>query len=179
MNKKEARSLVTELLTNGNTKTETFRQLAGKGVSDIYVAGLIASYADPKPRHQHRWLINTLLVITFVEIILAGLIGLWIALKISLLAGAIAAAPMAAMQALIFVGLVKSRAWAYNTTILFFITQVPRQLMGHLASPTGIIVFATIGITQFLFTWYVRKKLFPDFLFLAQGKVKDTYVFTS
>jgi len=177
MNKKEAHGLVKKLLEDGNTKMETFRQLVGQGVSDSYIARIIASYADPELRQQHSFLINILLVITFLEIILAGLVGLGIGLKVSLTVGLIASAFMSAIMFLFFWGFKKNKVWAYNLTILLSITQFPSQLKGFSADPTGTSVAMAIGIALLTFTWYVRQKLFPDFAFLSPKKVDGAYVF--
>lgn len=179
MNKKETQDLVTRLLAGGNSKTATFNQLAGQGVSDGYIASLIASHADPKLCERHGRLIKAVLIIAYVQMVITTLLGFAIGLKTNLTTGLISASAMAAFMYMFVWGFKRNKVWAYNVTILLAIIQLPNQLKEFSQAPIATTVWVLIAVAIFAFIWHVRKKLFPDFAFLAPRKVDGSYVFTN
>jgi hypothetical protein len=76
-------------------------------------------------------------------------------------------------------GFQNNKAWAYNVTIILTIVNLPKQFKGFMDAPLLNKIALLIGLALFAFTWYVRGKLFPDFLFMSPRKTGKTYVFSS
>ena len=179
MNKKEIQGEVDRRLSNGESKTLVFRLLSGSGINDRVLAHQIASYASPMLCQCHSKLILAMIVIAWVQLVIALLIGIVIGLKMGLLGMLIVTAFVGALAYLFVWGFSHNKAWAYNATILLSIANSPKSLNGFTETPILSIVSLLLGIALFSFTWFVRRKLFPDFAFIAPKKVKGAYVFSN
>lgn len=179
MKKKEIQEQIKLRLSNGESKSSTFQQLCGQGVSDRVVAHMIASYASQELCDRHSKLIDAMIVISWLQLAFAVLVSIAIGIKAGLAALLIITALLGAFAYLFVWGFTNNKAWAYNATILLSIVNLPKSLTDLSASPISSIIGLAVGVGLIAFTWYVRSKIFPDFSFIAPKKIKGTYVFTS
>jgi len=179
MNIKEIQVDINRRLANGESKSAVFQFMRDQGISDRKIARIIASYFDPQLGVQHARLIKAIIVIAWVQLALALLIALAAGIKMGLVGCLLLVAFIGAFAYLFVWGFTHSKAWAYNTTILLSMVNLPKALNGFTVTPIASSATLLIGIALLAFTWHVRSKLFPDFLFMSPKKVKGAYVFSS
>jgi hypothetical protein len=178
MKKKEIQAQVDLRLSNGDSKSSTFRQLSGQGVSDRVVAHMIASYASIELCNRHARLIDAMIVISWLQLAVAVLASIAMSIKSGVLAVVLITALVGAFAYLFVWGFTNNKAWAYNATILLSLINLPQSLTGFFATPISSTIGLVVGVGLIAFTWYVRGKLFPDFAFITPKKIKGTYVFS-
>ncbi len=179
MNKKEIKAQIEQRLANGEAKSTVFGRMSGQGVSDRKVAHFIASFADPRLCLQHAKLIDAMIVISWIQLVLAVLASIGIGFKMGSLAVLIIAALVGGFLYLFVWGFTHNKAWAYNVTIVLTIVNLPKTLNGVTEHPIATLIGSAVSVALLAFTWYVRSKVFPDFAFISPRKVKGTYVFSS
>lgn len=179
MKKKEIQAQINSRLSNGESKSSTFRQLSGQGVSDRVVAHMIASYASQELCNRHAKLIDAMIVISWLQLALVVLVSIAIGLKAGLIAVMLITAFTGAFGYLFVWGFTNNRAWAYNATIFLTIINLPKTLTGFSATPISSSIGLAVSLGLIGFTWYVRGKIFPDFAFITPKKLKGSYVFSS
>lgn len=179
MKKQDIRADIERRIAMGEGKSSIFQALKGQGVSDGTLAHLLASHADPKLVLQHARLIKGMVVIAWVQLVLGVLIGLSLALKMGSLAGLLIAAFIGGFAYLFVWGFQRSRAWAYNASIVLSIINLPKALSDVSTEPASSAFALTLGVAWIAYTWFVRSKLFPDFAVLGPRKVSGTYRFSS
>jgi len=179
MKKKEIQAQINSRLSNGESKSSTFRQLSGQGVSDRVVAHMIASYASHALCNRHSKLIDAMIVISWLQLALVVLVSIAVGLKAGLVAVMLITALLGAFAYLFVWGFTNNKAWAYNATIVLSIVNLPKTLTGFSATPISSTVGVALSVGLIAFTWYVRSKIFPDFAFIAPKKLKGAYVFSS
>lgn len=179
MNKKAIRAEVESRLSLGDSKTSTFRELSGKGVSDRVLAHLIASHASPARCMQHAKLIDAMIVLSWLQLALVVVLSVIMGWRHGFMATLIAAVLLGGLVYPFVWGFTRNRAWAYNVTILLSILNLPQCLKGIDSNPVGSAASLAITVGTIGFTWYVRSKVFPDFAFFSARKAKGAYVFSS
>ncbi|WP_321899886.1 hypothetical protein [Paraburkholderia heleia] len=177
MNRKDLRQKVDELISSGIPKSEVFSRLSGNDVGDRTLAYAIAAHIDPRRCEAHRWRIRILLVFAYVEVAFAFLVCLGAGMKLSPLAGLAAAIGGASLTFLFAWGFQRNNVAAYNAYLILTIGQAPNQLnnLSHAPMITGIRL--AIGVGMYAYVWTLRKRLFPDVVFIGPRKVDGVYVF--
>lgn len=179
MNKQDIRANIEQRIAEGEGKSSIFGALRGQGINDRVLAHLIASHADPKLIAQHPRLIQSMVILAWLQVALGMLASLHLALTVSPFAGLLAAGFIGGFCYLFVWGFRNSRAWAYNASIILSIINLPRAL-GDLATEPGSSLFAlALGVAWIGYTWFVRSKLFPDFAFMGPRKAGGLYQFSS
>lgn len=179
MKKKEIKAKVDALLGSGVGKTAVFRLLTGHGVRDSLLAHYIASHVDTSEVDEHANKIDRLLWIMYAQ----ALFGVWIGWSLGASYGPVGQGILVALCAgipLLFAwGFYKNTAGAYNAYILLQIVQLPKAFKDFNAEPVTTLVAVAISVAVLAYVWYVRSKLFPDFLAFTPKKRSGTYVFVS
>lgn len=178
MKRKQIQVEVNRRLSAGEGKTAVFQNLVSQGAKERITAHFIASHADPKRLQQHTKLIDAMIVISWLQMALAVLLGLGVGLKDGLGAGLFMTAFVGGIVYLFVWGFTNNKAWAYNVTIFLSIINLPKALTGFAAQPTGSVIGLALSVGLISFTWYVRSKLFPDFGFVTPKKVRGAFVFS-
>ena len=179
MNKKQIQAEITKRLSNGESKSAVFRLLRGGDVSDRKIAHYIASYADPKLCQRHAKLIKAMVVIAWIQLAFAVFSAFTVGQQMSLFGTIIVVGLISAFAYLFVWGFSRSKAWVYNVSIFLSIVNLPKALKGFAEDPlTSSIAFA-VSLVLIAFTWHVRGKLFPDFLFMSPKKINGSYAFSS
>jgi len=75
-------------------------------------------------------------------------------------------------------GFYNHRVGAYNAYIILALPQFPRSLERFTSSPPTAAIALAISIAILAFVWYVRGKIFPDFVFVSPRKIKGKYIFS-
>jgi hypothetical protein len=181
MKKKQIQEAVHTHLSQGRSKSEVFQLMSGQGVSDRVVAYLIAAHPAPDLVRRHARLIDAMMVISWLQMAVAVLMG--VVLGIGMHAGWIALLLVTALLGgftYLFVwGFTRNRAWAYNATIMLSIINLPK-LLGELPhAPVANGIALALNVVLIAFAWYVRGKVFPDFVFMSPRKRQGSYVFSS
>ncbi|MEO6146726.1 MAG: hypothetical protein ABIT70_06670 [Sulfuriferula sp.] len=179
MNKKEIQEKIADLLSSGVPKSEVFTKLSGQGVKDRQLAHFIASYADPIRCNTHDKKVNIIITLMFIQALFGALLGFGIGAKIGPNAKWIVPVVIALIPLLLAWGFYKYRAWAFNVYILLLIVQLPRSFEGFSATPIASSIGIAISIGMLAYIWYVREKIFPDFVFISPKKIKGEYIFSS
>lgn len=178
MNKKEIKNKVNELLASGVAKTEVFAQLSGQGVKDNQLAYYIAAYASPSLTEEYASKVSTLVTLMFIQSLIAFFMGFVIGAKIGPTAQWVFAVLIASIPLLFAWGFYKNYVGAYNAYILLSVVQLPKQFTGISESPIATSIGIAVGLGILIFVWYLQRKIFPDFLFVAPKKIKGKYVFS-
>lgn len=179
MNKKEIQGEISRRLSAGESKSSVFQLMQGNDLSDRKIAHLIASHVDQRLCSQHQGLIKAMVIIAWVQLAFSLLATLVAGEKMGLIACLLFVAFVGAFAYLFVWGFSNNKAWAYNASILLTIINLPKTLASFKEAPTSSIVALILGTGVLAFTWYVRNKLFPDFLFISAKKVKGSYIFSS
>ena len=177
MNQKEIKAKVTELITAGMAKSAVFAKLSGQGVKDSRLAYLIASYADPHRCYDNNGKINILVIVMLIQALLAAFLGFGIGAKIGPNAQWITGGLAAAIPLLFAWGFYTHKVGAYNAYILLSLIQIPKHLGGLVSNTVSTAIGLAISIAIIAFVWYVRSRIFPDFIFITPRKLKGQYVF--
>jgi hypothetical protein len=178
MNKKEIKNKVNELLASGVAKSEVFAQLSGQGVKDNQLAYYIAAYAPPHLTEEYAGKVSTLVTLMFVQALIASFMGFIIGAKIGPTAQWVFAVLIASIPLLFAWGFYKNYVGAYNAYILLSVVQLPKQFTGISESPIATSIGIAVGLGILIFVWYLQRKIFPDFTFVAPKKIKGKYVFS-
>jgi hypothetical protein len=178
MNKKEIKNKVNELLASGVAKSEVFAQLSGQGVKDNQLAYYIAAYAPPHLTEEYAGKVSTLVTLMFVQALIASFMGFIIGAKIGPTAQWVFAVLIASIPLLFAWGFYKNYVGAYNAYILLSVVQIPKQFTGISESPIATSIGIAVGLGILIFVWYLQRKIFPDFTFVAPKKIKGKYVFS-
>lgn len=179
MNKKEVKAKVNALLGSGVGKTAVFRLLQGKGVRDGVLAHYIASHVDVSEVDEHATKIDRLLWIMYA----LALLGLWVGWGLAAPFGPVGKGIVLLLCAgvpLLFAwGFYKNMVGAYNGYLVLQLVQIPKMFKDFNTEPVITLVVVGIHIAILAYVWYVRSKLFPDFLALTPRKLSGKYVFVS
>lgn len=176
--KSEIKKKAQEMLSYGNSKTEVFESLSSGGRTDGYLANIIASYANHYTLSLHAKKINIAINIMFLQAVLSFISGFNIGQKFTFV-GKLAIAIFCMSIPLLFAwGFYKNKAGFYNAYIILTIIQFPRSLQGIHAEPLALVGLV-LNLLMLAYIWYVRSKLFPDFVFIMPKKEKGKYVFGS
>jgi len=177
MTKKEVRLKVTEMLSAGAKKRDVFAALSGRGVKDRALARFIASHVDPQRCAQNKVHRRAVIAIGYLQVLVAVATALFLASTTSVTFGLVFGAIVVAVAALFVWGFTKNIAGAYNAFIILAIVQMPRQLEGFSENPTATSIGLAIGVAVCAYVWFVRQRLFPDFVFMSPKKLDGRYVF--
>lgn len=179
MNKKQIKAKVQALLTAGVGKTAVFRLLSGHGVGDSLLAHYIASHVDVSEVDTHANKIDRLLWIMVAQ----ALLGLWLGWTMAAAWGPVGkgiALLLCAGLPLFFAwGFYKNLAGFYNAYILLQIVQFPKAFKDFNTDPITTLVAGAISLGVLAYVWYLRSKLFPDFLAFSPKKQSGKYVFVT
>jgi len=179
MKKKEIKARVNTLLGSGVGKTAVFRLLSDHGVRDSVLAHYIASHVGAAEVDEHASKIDRLLWIMYAQ----ALLGLWIGWGLGASFGpvgkGVVIALCAGMPLLFAWGFYKNRVEAYNAYLLLQIVQLPKAFKDFGIQPVITLVVVAISVAVLGYVWYVRAKLFPDFLAFSPRKLSGKYVFVS
>ncbi len=179
MRKQDIRADIERRIALGEGKSSIFQNLKGQGVSDSVLANLIASHADPALVTQHARCIKGMVVVAWLQLILGVLIGLNLTLEMGSGIGLLLTAFIAGFAYLFVWGFQHHRAWAYNASIMLSIINLPKALNDVSTEPASSVFALALGLAWIAFTWFVRSKLFPDFVVLGPRKVGNTYQFSN
>lgn len=181
MNKKEIQTKVNHLLSSGIPKSTVFANLSGQGIKDSQLAYFIAAHADPMRRLAHDKKVSIIITIMLIQAALGFIVGFNAGAQIgpnaSLFFGGIAIL----IQILFALAFYKYQVGAYNAYIVFAMINMPKSLLDLTVTPisTSEMVGICISICILAYVWYVRTKIFPDFVFVSPKKIKGQYIFTS
>lgn len=67
----------------------------------------------------------------------------------------------------------------YNGYILLQVVSLPKLFKGLEAEPVSTLAAVAINVAVLAYVWYVRSKLFPDFLAFTPRKLSGKYVFVT
>ncbi|MEO6921217.1 MAG: hypothetical protein ABI171_19715 [Collimonas sp.] len=179
MNRKEIKDKIAQLISTGITKSEVFSQLSGQGIKDSRLAYFIASYADPELCAANKVHVRILLGLTYLQAFLGFFVGYFIGMQIGPVASWITGVLIASLMLWFAWGYHKNKVVFYNATIILTIIQLPQQLNGFSETPIAATVGIAIGVGLASYTWYVRQKIFPDFLFVTPKKINGVYAFSN
>lgn len=76
-------------------------------------------------------------------------------------------------------GFYKNLAGFYNAYLLLQVAQLPKAFKDFNTAPLITLVAVGVNVAVLAYVWYVRYKLFPDFLVLSPKKQSGKYVFVS
>jgi hypothetical protein len=179
VNKKQIKAKVQTLLTAGVGKTAVFRLLSGHGVRDSLLAHYIASHVDVSEVDVHANKIDRLLWIMYAQ----ALLGLWIGWNMAATWGPVGkgiALLLCVGLPLFFAwGFYKNQAGFYNAYLLLQIVQLPKLFKDFGTDPIVTLLAVAINVAVLGYVWYVRSKLFPDFLAFTPKKLSGRYVFVT
>ena len=179
MTKKETKTAILTMLDQGESKSKTFASFTGKDLKDRAIAHLIASHANPALLSKHAKLIDAMIVISWLQLTVGVLLSLALFSNMGMTAGIIFTLFVAGFCYLFVWGFSHSKAWAYNATILLTLINLPKSLNGFSEDPISTLIGLLVGVSLFSFTWFVRNKIFPDFLVFGPRKIKGQFVLTS
>lgn len=177
MNKKEIKAQVGTLLEAGTPKSEVFSRLSGQGVKDRQLAYFIAAHPLPWRCDAHERKVNVLVSIMLLQAMFGFFAGFVIGSAIGPLARWILAGVVALFPVLFARGFYKHKVGAYNAYLLLSIVFLPKSLAGFGEHPVANGIALAINLSTIAFVWYVRSKLFPDFVAFSPAKVKGQYRF--
>jgi hypothetical protein len=179
MNKTEIKSKVNELLSSGTSKSEVFGQLSGLGVKDSQLAYFIASYPNPERCKQHRGKVKFLVLLMFIQTVLAFLMILGMDAKVGVIIKWIVGAFFSIIPMSFAWGFYTNRVAAYNVYIMLSLIQLPKSFEGFSSSSVSSWIGIALEIGLIACVWYVREKVFPGFAFMRPKRLKGEYVFVN
>ncbi|MGS0893966.1 permease [Burkholderia stagnalis] len=186
MNKQEAKTRIAVLLTAGTRKADVFADLSGQGLKDRVIARLIASRPDPercRKNKVHRWILIALGVAQLlISLLLAYLLS-------AELGGLGAAGAIGKVVVLLFVlltvplsllfiwGFATNRVGAYHAFILLSLLQLPKTISELGSNPSTALPSLAVTIVLVAYVWFVRNRMFPDYVWFTPRKVDGRYAF--
>ncbi|KVN36738.1 permease [Burkholderia pyrrocinia] len=186
MNKTEAKTRIAAMLSAGSKKSDVLAALSGQGVKDRVLAGLIASRPDPDRCRQNRLHVRLLIALGILQLLFC----LWVAYTLVVDAvsigplgttGVVVVALLLAITvplSLLFIwGFATYRVTVYHAYIALSIAQTPK-LIGRLATDPGdALTGLAISIALVVYVYFVRNRLFPDYVWFWPRKAEGRYVF--
>jgi hypothetical protein len=179
LSKVEVKQKVAEMLDAGTSKTEVFKTLSGGAVKDRVLAYYIAAHAFPLLCAKHDGKVNGLITMMFIQALIAALAGYALGAKIGPNAAWIFPALCAVIPLLIAYGFYKNSVGAYNAYIILTLASSHNLFKGFTEAPITSSISIAIAVGMFMFVWYVRSLLFPDFAVIGPRKAKGNYVFST
>ncbi|MGU7773057.1 permease [Burkholderia sp. MR1-5-21] len=186
MNRKEAKTTIEVMLSSGSKKGDVLAALSGQGIKDRVLANLIASRPDPERCRRNKLHVGILVALGILQL----LFSLWIAY--SLVADAASTGPLdgagtaivalflaitVSLSLLFIWGFATYRVAVYHAYIVLLIVQIPK-LIGRLSTdPAGSLGGIVISIALVAYIYFVRNRLFPDFVWFSPRKAGGQYVF--
>ena len=177
MSKKEVRLKVNEMLSAGEKKQEVFSALSGRGVKDRVLAYYIASYIDPQRCAQNKVHRGVVIALGYLQVLVAIGATVFLTSETTVTFGLVFGAFVLAFAGLFVWGFTKNIVGVYNAFLILTLTQTPRQLEGLSENPTATVIGLAIGAAIYAYVWFVRQRLFPDFVFWWPRKAGGQYVF--
>ncbi|TCW79612.1 permease [Burkholderia sp. SRS-46] len=178
MNKTEAKTKIAAMLSAGSKKGDVLAALSGQGIKDRVLANLIASRPDPERCRQNRLHVRLLIALGILQLLFC----LWVAYTLFVEVGSIGAIALflalTVPLSLLFIwGFATYRVGAYHAYIALSIAQMPK-LIGHLATDPGdALIGLAISIALVVYVYFVRNRLFPDYVWFRPRKAQGRYVF--
>ncbi|MNK52881.1 hypothetical protein D3C87_718270 [compost metagenome] len=123
------------------------------------------------------FLVHILITIMLAQALIAFFLGLDIGARMGPTAKWVMGVSMTLIPLFLVWGFYNHRVGAYNAYILLVLPQFPRALEGFTSSPATTTIALAISIVILAFVWYVRGKIFPDFVFVNPRKIKGKYFF--
>jgi hypothetical protein len=179
LTKVEIKQKVAEMLDAGTSKTEVFKTLSGGVVSDRVLAYTIAAHAFPSLCAKHDGKVNGLITMMFIQALIVALAGYGIGAKIGPNAAWIFPALCVLIPLSIAYGFYKNNVGAYNAYIILTLAGSSNLFKGFTEAPVTSSISIAIAVGMFMFVWYVRSLLFPDFAVFRPKKAKGSYVFST
>lgn len=179
MNKKQIKAKVNALLTAGVGKTAVFRLLSGHGVRDSLLAHYIASHVDVSEVDEHANKIDRLLWVMYAQALLGVWIGWTMAASWGPVGKGVALLLCAGLPLFFAWGFYKNLAGFYNAYLLLQVVQLPKLFKDFNTDPVVTLIAVAINVAILAYVWYVRSKLFPDFLAFSPKKASGKYVFVT
>ncbi|MGZ2747011.1 permease [Burkholderia stagnalis] len=186
MNKTEAKTRIAAMLSAGSKKSDVLAALSGQGIKDRVLAHLIASRPDPDRCRQNKLHVRLLIALGILQLLFC----LWVAYTLVVDAvsigplgttGVVVVAVLLAITvplSLLFIwGFATYRVTVYHAYIALSIAQMPK-LVGRLATDPGdALTGLAISIALVVYVYFVRNRLFPDYVWFWPRKVAGRYVF--
>ncbi|KWF86945.1 permease [Burkholderia diffusa] len=178
MNKKEAKTRIAALLSAGARKADVLAELAGQGLKESVLARLIASRPDPELCRKNKVHTRVLIALGIAQLLIslalayllrteglsAGAVMLFLALTVPL--------------SLLFIwGFATHRVGAYHAFIILSLLQVPKTIADLGRDPSAVLPTLAVTVILVGYVWFVRNRLFPDFVWLTPRKVEGRYAF--
>ncbi|RQR58903.1 permease [Burkholderia sp. Bp9126] len=186
MNKTEAKTRIAAMLSAGSTKSDVLAALSGQGVKDRVLAGLIASRPDPDRCRQNRLHVRLLIALGILQLLFC----LWVAY--TLVVDAVSIGPLGTASvvviglflavtvplSLLFIwGFATYRVTLYHAYIALSIAQMPKLVERLATDPGDALKGLAISIALVVYVYFVRNRLFPDYVWFWPRKVEGRYVF--
>ncbi|MDE2420139.1 MAG: hypothetical protein KGO49_03020 [Gammaproteobacteria bacterium] len=178
MNFKEMKVEVDRLLSAGHSKYDVFNRMSGKGVTDEKLAFIIALYADPRRVAVNRIWIKILLTVIVIQAVSSFFVGLGQGINSHSDVAWLWGVGGAFLPLACCFNIYKNQVVGYN---IYFVTLM-LCLKGamDIAKTSPISALIAVGFILGIggYTWFVKQRVFPDFVFTKVKKVNGFYTFT-
>ncbi|MXN79245.1 permease [Burkholderia sp. 4701] len=183
MNKTEAKTRIAAMLSAGSTKSNVLAALSGQGVKDRVLASLIASRPDPDRCRQNRLHVRLLIALGILQLLYC----LWLAYTFVVDAGppgttsvvviGLFLAVTVPLSLLFIWGFATYRVTLYHAYIALSIAQMPKLIERLATDPGDALKGLAISIALVVYVYFVRNRLFPDYVWFWPRKAGGRYVF--
>ncbi|KVL88726.1 hypothetical protein [Burkholderia stagnalis] len=186
MNKTEAKTSIAAMLSAGSKKSDVLAELSGQGVKDRVLANLIASRPDPERCRQNKLHVRLLIALGILQLLYC----LWVAYTLAADAASNGPPSTASVVviglflavtvplSLLFIwGFATYRVTIYHAYIALSIAQMPKLIERLATDPGDALKGLAISIALVVYVYFVRNRLFPDYVWFWPRKAQGRYVF--
>lgn len=178
MNFKEIKVEVDRLLSAGHSKYEVFNRMSGQGVTNDKLALIIAWYADSDRIAANKIWINILLALIFIQTVISFFVGLGQGINshsdvVWLWGVGAVIIPLGCL-----LNIYKNHALGYSMYLSSLMLSLKGVIDIAKTAPSAALIAVGIIVGVGCYTWFVKRKIFPDLVLFKAKKVNDLYVFT-
>lgn len=178
MNFNEMKIEVDRLLLAGNSKYDVFNRMSGKGVENDKLALIIALYADPRRIVANKILIRILLTLIFIHAVFSFLVGLGQGISSHSEAAWLWGVAGAFLPLACWLNIYKNIALGYSIYSVILMLSLKGVIDIAKTAPIFALIAAGFIVGIGCYTWFVKRKIFPDIVLTKAKKVNNFYVFT-
>ncbi|KWK15524.1 hypothetical protein [Burkholderia stagnalis] len=184
MNKTEAKTSIAAMLSAGSKRSDVLAALSGQGVKDRVLANLIAS--RPERCRQNKLHVRLLIALGILQLLYC----LWVAYTLAADAASNGPPSTASVVviglflavtvplSLLFIwGFATYRVTIYHAYIALSIAQMPKLIERLATDPGDALKGLAISIALVVYVYFVRNRLFPDYVWFWPRKAQGRYVF--
>jgi hypothetical protein len=178
MNFKEIKIEVDRLLLAGHRKDDVFNRMSNKGVTNDKLAFIIAQYADPRRIEANKTWIKILLTLVFIQAVISFFVGLGQGVNSNSDVAWLWGVGGAFLPLACWLNIYKNIALGYSIYLVTLMLSLKGTIDIAKTAPSAALIAAGLIVGIGGYTWFVKRRIFPDIVLTKPKKVNNIYIFT-